>query len=169
VFKSQFISAAVKSAAEWRKAGNKSDDWWNAQADGTIVHYSNTRSQWIRGVVKDHKMIPTALLGTWSPWDLPRLLIDGTIQQGHHAQRIADGEAMQPHASNMYEYAPDKYNPNIPTPPEMDEIDLTVAPPTPEQQELMTKWAKAQVAIEALNETCNEYAHTFDQSRKGNA
>jgi hypothetical protein len=33
----------------------------------------------------------------------------------------------------------------------------------------MTKWAKAQVAIEALNETCNEYAHTFDQSRKGNA
>ena len=74
---------------------------------GAVVHYNDSFKRWIRLVRvagEEHKrLLPVALLGDWSKWDLPHRLPDGSIDRGYHAERILKGDAMEPNISCIYE------------------------------------------------------------------
>lgn len=108
-----------------------SEDFWARQKIGTQLHYHNGFGNVVRGEVvlmKNGKkgLLPTALVGKWRPYDLPQRLADGSIHLGYHADKIAKGEAWQPHSSCVYE-SPDcaKSYRAEPDPRKLPALDLT--------------------------------------------
>lgn len=165
-----FNEADIEAKLAWQAvfagSADASDQWWEAQEPGTVVHYSNFGSkQWVRGVVTaDHQMMSTALLGEWLLMDIPRLTITGIDEGGYHAKRIIHVDTMKPNASNMYEFNPDKFDvdPNTLTP-----INMAVPAPTEEQQKLMDRYALAQRVIEACEEQMRDFAEQFRKVTHG--
>ncbi len=97
-------------------------------------------------------MKPTALVVEWKDWDLPRWSDAGFYRNGgYHAQKIRDGETMQPNDGNMWE-SPYFSRPRGPAaeidPTLMEPIDLAPPSPTPAQAEA----AKLLEVINAIKE-----------------
>jgi hypothetical protein len=157
-----FLSAEILRAVSWQgmfsDLHNDSEKWWASQKEGSIVHYSNGFSQYVRGriVVEngEKKMVPTALVGQWLAHDLPRRLPNGEVHMGYQADKVAKGETFRPHASNMYEFKVTeggRIDPRTLSP-----IDLSV----PELDNSAQKQAALVQAVEAI--------HTLTQGRQDN-
>lgn len=71
----------------------------------------------------------------WFEHDLYSRDAGGEVHFGYHARQVFEGKLMQPHASNMYEYADFHDRLGI-DPTKMPPIDLTPPPMTAEQEEI---------------------------------
>lgn len=72
---------------------------------------------------------PNEVGGTdgWYEWDLYRRFPDGEVHRSYHVEQVLNGELMQPHASNMYEY--EGFHDRLGLDPRtMPPIDLTPPP-----------------------------------------
>lgn len=101
------IRRQVQFNDAWADLGKKSDDWWQQQPVGTVVHYDNSFNSFVRGVIEvdptdgQHKMRPTGLVGSgWGTNDLPHWTPWGEPDMGYLERRP---ELMRPNEGNMYE------------------------------------------------------------------
>ena len=115
------------------------DNWWEQQTEGTIVHYSNGFGEYVRGKIVTHEgekqMLPIALVGNWKSYDLVNRSADGSLRYGYHAGRVINGEPFRPNASNMVEFPGHKVRGDDPrtlpaialTPPGVSEAEAKLA------------------------------------------
>lgn len=107
VFGGEEIRASIAHDKMWSNLVKAGDDWWASRKVGEVVHYHYGFGQWVRGVIvkdgKEMKMRPSALVGAWKNFDLPRFNRYGELVENYHAKKIAAGELMQPNDSNMFE------------------------------------------------------------------
>lgn len=140
-------------AGSIQRLGDESESFYRKMKPGHIFHYHNAFEQFVRceAVKENGKMVlrPTALVGKWSPTDLPHRRMDGSVSVGYHAKRIADGETFSPSACNITEFnlrLAQEYG----DPSKMDAIDLSVPEATPEQETQAKLHAIRMRAIDAL-------------------
>lgn len=158
VFGGEEIRRSIAASAFWDSLADRSADFWGNLKEGQTVHYHNAFGQYIRGVAvrgESHGrpamvMRPTALVGAWREYDLPRWSDAGFSSQGCHSVRmIASGETMQPNSGSMWE-SPEFSRPLGDAaridPTALDPIDLSLPEPTPEQAEA----ARLLAIVEAL-------------------
>jgi len=149
-----FLSEEILQAVAWESVfsglHNDSEKWWNAQMEGSVVHYSNGFNQYVRGriVVEngEKKMVPTALVGQWRSYDLPRRMPNGEVHLGYHAEQIAKKASSRPNASNMYEHQVYGKEAGKIDPRRLPPIDLSV----PELDEAAEKQAALVKAVEEV-------------------
>lgn len=143
-----FRTRDIADALRWDNAISNTmaahDKWWSAQMVGTTVHYHNGFQQFVRGEIainaKGEKVMrPTALVGAWRDYDLPRFIEDGSIAYGYYAKRIItqDYQDLQPNYTNMYESPGYRRGTgtNLPSvdPRDLTPLDLTPPPMTTDQ------------------------------------
>lgn len=149
-------------------------DWWDAQALGTVVHYDNGFGQFVRGVIVDdggeRKMQPTALVGHvitadtpvedirehggWRDHEVARRTAYGDVDYGYHAKHVLTRESMRPHPGNIVE-SPDYSGSKLGVDPrEMEPIDFDSLLPQPDDDRL---------AAEALCRLVNRIAHVCNR------
>jgi hypothetical protein len=137
VFGGEEILAAKRSQEFYQEMADDHDTFWNNQTVGATVHYHNGFGSFVRGVIVvedgEKKMRPTALVGKWAAYDLPRIDAAGNFQESYHARQIREGTLMQPNYSNMVEAVGVRDGETDPR--GQPEIDLAVPNPTPEQVE----------------------------------
>jgi len=147
VFGGEEIRRCIAAEAMWNRFALRNADFWDSVKEGDTVHYHNAFGQFVRGeVVRDFRdgkrtlaMRPTALVGAWKDFDLPRWYDSGTYSEGcYNVRQIAEGNTMQPNSSCMWE-SPDFSRPNGPAadidPTVLEPIDLTPPEPTEAQAE----------------------------------
>lgn len=150
VFGTEEIEAAVRQDQFWDHLTKSTENWWGSLREGEIVHYHNGFGTWVRGhIVKingENHMFPSALVGAWREYDLPKRARDGSIRYPYHAEKIMQGEPMRPNATNMWEY-PEFSRRELGDPSKLPEIDLTV----PELDEAAAAEAKIErVRLDAI-------------------
>ena len=137
VFGGEEILAAKRSQEFYQEMADEHDTFWNNQTVGATVHYHNGFGSFVRGVIVvedgEKKMRPTALVGKWAAYDLPRIDAAGNFQESYHARQIREGTLMQPNYSNMVEAVGVRDGETDPR--GQPEIDLAVPNRTPEQVE----------------------------------
>lgn len=137
----------------WADMATQEADWWAKQSIGTVVHYSNGFNQYIRGIILvvdgEKKMMPTAMVGDWRPYDLPRRQADGSIYYGYHAEGIVNKTPMRPNASNMYE-CPDHPRRGD-DPSKMEPVSIDVPEMTAAQQKLAALTTKIEMIRNLLS------------------
>jgi len=104
-----FLTREIQGSMNWEsfmdETGNEMDQWYASLTPGQIVHYDNGFNEFVRcEVTDDRQLMPIALVGEWKEWDLPRRMIDGSINWGYYAQKVQEREPFQPNASNVYEF-----------------------------------------------------------------
>lgn len=148
VFGTEEIQRSLGMADFWESIQNGHRDFWKSRRPGETVHYHDSFGRYVRGVVVDGKdkdgrparvMKPTALIGNWDGWDLPRWSDAGFYRDGgYHVQKIREGETLQPSSGSMWE-SPDFSRPRGEAgsidPTVLEPIDLAPPAPTPEQAE----------------------------------
>ena len=144
VFGGEDILRAVQQAKLWNELRTNNRDFWASRELGEVLHYEDFINRWVRGTVvqgkdKDGKnakvLLPTALVGKWTKFDLPMWTDAGIFREGsYHVQKIAAGETFQPHESTVWEHKQAMGQPVHGDPRGMDEIDLSALSPTIEQR-----------------------------------
>jgi hypothetical protein len=159
LFSTREISGSIGMTDMWQKLGNESDEFFNRQVPGTILHYSNGFNQFVRcKVTSDKQLLPIALVGDWREYDLPRRQRDGTIYLGYHAQTVKEMKIFRPNASHMYEYNITRSVNQQPMsfarwgdPTKMKPVSLTVPEMTEEQEKTAQLWQLVDAAKNMLN------------------
>lgn len=149
LFSATEIIRHVKFEQAWANLGQRTNDWWANRTDGEVVHYHNSFGAYVRGVIVsdmdgNKKMRPTALIGDWRPYDLPRRFPDGSIIKGYHAEKIEKGELMQPNEGCMYEsatFSPPRGPGKDFDPRTLDPIDITIPPMDTEAERVARAYA----------------------------
>lgn len=143
VFSSEQILGAVAWEESIKKSQDDSNSFFERQVPGTVLHYHNGFSSYVRCLVtEDKKLLPVSLVGEWQKFDLPKRHVDGSIYYGYNAEGIMKKRVFRPHASNVYEYSPKGLNP-ISFPP----VSLDVPEMTEEQNRIAELWKRvAQVS-----------------------
>lgn len=154
VFSTEEINGERGMDDVFENLNSEHDQFWNSRKVGEVLHYHNGFGQYVRGVVvmKDGKtaLCPTALVGNWKVHDLPRRLENGETRSTHHAERIAEKDAWQPSHTNTFESP--AFGRQTEDPRDMPEIDITIPPATPEQEELLRLAAIRARAREVLTD-----------------
>ena len=149
---SVFTTQQIQRAAAWegmfRSLGEAGARFYASLKPGQVVHYHDSFDRFVRcEVTGDQQLKPVAMVGAWTPSDLPRRNLDGTLYLGYHAKNIAAGTPFRPAASNIYECTPEgKVDPRA-----MPALDLSVPEMTAEQVTEARLWAAVQAAQEALH------------------
>lgn len=152
--------AEVKRMVAWDDSWHHAthdvnEDFYGSLTVGQIVHYHDSFGRFVRCEVVSAPgwksklgtpgvagiaLKPIALIGNWAAYDLPQRMNNGEIRLGYHAENIADGELMQPHAGNIFENPTFKAGTAFADidPRTMDPIDLTLPPPTAAEERLAT-------------------------------
>jgi hypothetical protein len=145
-YSSAEITQSLRMAAMFDAARNGSDDYYDRLPLGAIVHYDNSGGEFVRcevvmgvtvhsGGQKVKCLKPLAMVGSWKPWDLPRRERDGSINLGHHAKNIQDGECFKPSAGCIFGSPTYRGFPGQ-DPTKMTPLSLEVPEMTPEQERL---------------------------------
>ena len=173
----KYVRQEEGMAALFRK---KAPDFIESRPDGTIVHYHDGFSQYVRCEVVtgspadwhgEEEEKPTkalkavALVGEWKDHDLPRYGIDGKVYRGTWAENIYSGKLTYVNSSNLYE-SPDFSRESRKDPTKMKPIDLTLPPPTKAQNDQFMAWNAFNAAKEAMEEQPDE-TEAEQKARKG--
>jgi hypothetical protein len=105
------IERSLRQAAVFANLSARTDDFWDRQPVGQVLHYNNGFDQFVRGVVveKDGRkqLKPTALVGPgWQPFDLVTRRSSGDLHYGYHADKVVNGgddAVWAPSSSCVYE------------------------------------------------------------------
>jgi hypothetical protein len=132
------IRRSIAMAQVFTSLIERSNDFWSTVEVGATLHYHNSFGKFIRGVVveQDGKRMlrPTALVGAWSPIDLPKRQPDGSVYESYHAQKIREGDAWQPSDGTIYESPSFAEGHKAKGDPRaLPALDLTVPPMTDEE------------------------------------
>lgn len=148
-----FFEKEIIQALEWEKFDEeqkkKHEGFIKSLKEGQTVHYHHGFGGFVRCrvVQKDgeNTLLPVAIVGEWSSFDLPQRDIRGNINWGYHATNIQNGKTFTPHASNIYEspdyagHSKNKTNPALMTP-----IDLTLPELNNEEKSKAKFWKKVE-------------------------
>lgn len=137
-FTAEIIVAAVRHGEFMKGLFTGHDDFWANVPAGKVLHYHHSFGAYVRGVVVVHQgkrcFSPTALVGNWSPCDLPRRSPTGEVGYSTGGRYFAaDHKPWQPSESCVFETP--GFKDRGADPRRMDPIDLTVPEPTPERAE----------------------------------
>lgn len=137
-FTTQEIEGSKRVGKFWDKVNNENEAFYENLAVGSIVHYHNGFNQYVRcKVTSDKQLLPIALVGNWSPYDLPRRMANGSINNGYQVDKIKNGVVFKPHSSNIWEQKNGfrKADPiEINNPRGMIPLNFDVPPMTAEQE-----------------------------------
>jgi hypothetical protein len=162
VFTHADVKHAVGMAQVFGRIMSEHDKFYAGLTVGQIVHYENTMGQWVRCEVvmgnsrHDEKKTPhkvlkaVALVGSWSH-DLPRRMLDGTINYGSYSGMVIKGECMEPNYTNIYETGRRGADPR-----NLVAIDLSVSEMTADEAATAKLWLAVKAAKSALEGQDND-------------
>ena len=137
------VKKKIAGAKAWDKMVRRQNaatrDFWETLHVGDVIHYRNFPNEFYRGVAVrqvDGQMAMqiTALVGNWSKNDLPKRGAYGQIHAPYPTQMVQERRVIRPNASLIFE-SPTYSEPGKETDPRtMNELDLTIPDPTPEEQ-----------------------------------
>ena len=106
------VRALVGQERAWQGIMDEHDAFISGLPLGAIVHYNNGFGQFIRCErvegERGKRLMPIALIGNWSDYDLPRRNVDGSVTLGYNAERIVNRDPFEPNYSSIWEAKDDK-------------------------------------------------------------
>lgn len=147
------ILQAIEAEELFASMSNRRNQFYTDLKVGEIVHYHHGFNAWIRCQVvlenNQNTLKPIALVGKWEPHQLPNRYPNGTIRTGHYADKITEGQTMQPDPATLFESDTFIEKQNISDPRYLPEINLTLPPMTSDEQRIADAWKQVE-AIQGL-------------------
>ena len=160
VFAKEEIETSIERDKMFAAMANDHDKFYASLPVGAIVHYHSGFGNFVRcEVTKDKKLLPIALVGKWSTFDLPSRHKNGAIRYGHYPEKILKKEVFEPNYSNIYE-ASKGLQGRHDDPVNMKPIDLNI----PEMTEEEAKSAKLWQKVDEVRSLLNGETHETDPS-----
>ena len=177
------VQRMVNWERSWREAGQGTNEkFYGSLKPGDIVHYHEGSAAFVRcevvaaeytnnrfqgKTIAGMALKPIALVGEvgrrrlddgrwvhgWAEYDMPRYDVRGEVRMGYHVEKVIEGELMQPHASNIYEYEGYDRSRDAIDPRELEPLSLEPPPMTEQQQRI----APLAIALEKIRTTVAEY------------
>lgn len=162
-----------RADAAFKAMRDEAEGFYESLQPGQTVHFHHGFGEYVRCevVVKDGRkeLRPTALVGKWREYDLPRRQPDGTVYEGHYPKMVRTGETLRPHASCIWEYEKCANKGRMPDPTGMPEVDLTVPDMSGEEAERARLWRRVEAIRGLVNRTDGDPAAILEAVRQAAA
>ncbi len=149
-FTTEQIEGSRGMSRLFQNLAHESDKFFASLPIGSIVHYNNGFNQYVRcKVTSGNNLLPIALVGNWSPHDLPRRHPNGYVQEGYHVSNIKNKKVFTPNASCVYEH---KHDANAVDPRGLAPLSLELPPITAAENVIIKKHQRLESIQKIVNQ-----------------